>query len=80
MKEIIKEIDNKVNEYLNCWRCKEIEKSYSITEQIKILIREEKDRYDNDYLKYALEKLRIIFSTNIKSLIVFKNCLSKNHW
>lgn len=66
LKEIIKEIDNKVNEYLNCWRCKEIEKSYSIIEQIKILIREEKDRYDNDYLKNALEKLRIIFSTNIK--------------
>lgn len=67
LEEIIKEIDNKVNEYLNCWRCKEIEKSDSIIEQIKILIREEKDRYDNDYLKYALEKLRIIFSTNIKS-------------
>ena len=67
LKEIIKEIDNKVNEYLNCWRCKEIERSDSIIEQIEILIREEKDRYDNDYLKYALKKLRIIFSTNIKS-------------
>ena len=67
LNEIIKEIDNKVNEYLNCWRCKEIERSDSIIEQIEILKREEKDRYDNDYLKYALEKLRIIFSTDIKS-------------
>ena len=50
-----------------CWRCKEIERSDSIIEQIEILKREEKDRYDNDYLKYALEKLKIIFSTNIKS-------------
>lgn len=68
LNEIIKEIDNKVNEYLNCWRCKEIERADSIIEQIEILKREEKDRYDNDYLKYALEKLRIIFSTDIKSL------------
>ena len=67
LEEIIKEIDNKVKEHLNCWHCKEIKKSDSIIEQIDILIREERDRYDNDYLKYALEKLRVIFSTNIKS-------------
>ena len=53
-------------EYLN-EIIKEIERSDSIIEQIEILKREEKDRYDNDYLKYALEKLRIIFSTDIKS-------------
>ena len=38
-----------------------------VVNQIRILIEESKKRLDNDYYKYELEKLRIMFETHISN-------------
>lgn len=52
-------------QYLNSWKSIKIERTGSLDEQILVLIKEAKQRFDNDYYNYELEQLKIIFSTQI---------------
>lgn len=65
LETIIERINIQVNDYLSNWRNRTIVKAESPIEQIQILIQEEKSRFDNDYLAYALNKLLIVFSTTV---------------
>lgn len=62
---IMDELNRQKGEYLNSCRNRKIQTSDSITEQISILIRESKDRLNNEYYNYELQKLNIIFSTPV---------------
>lgn len=64
---LINELNKQKEEYLNSCRNKKIQKSDSITEQISILIRESRERLNNDYYNYELQRLNIIFDTPISS-------------
>lgn len=62
---IMKEIDTKVEQYFASWRSRKIIRDGNPTNQIEILIREAKQRLNNDYYNYELEELRMIFTTVI---------------
>lgn len=65
LKVLIDELNKQKEGYLNSCRSRKIQKSHSIIEQISILVRESKKRLNSDYYNYELQKLNIIFSTQI---------------
>ena len=65
LRTIMKEIDMEVEQYFDSWRKQKIMRSASPTEQIEILIKENKQRFDNNYYNYELENLRLIFNASI---------------
>lgn len=64
---IAEEIDRQRKQYLIFWTNKKIEQTDSINHQISVLIEEAKQRFNNDYYNYELEKLKLIFFTPITS-------------
>lgn len=77
LRTIMKEIDTQVDHYFDSWRKQKITRATSPAEQIEILIKENKQRLDNDYYNYELEKLRIIFNASITNS---KNLKLVNHY
>lgn len=67
LKMIMKEIDRQQNEYIRIQKNKRIRKCKDPVEQIKILHDENSKRLHSDYYNYTLQKLEIIFRTNITS-------------
>jgi hypothetical protein len=67
LRTIMKKIDTQVEHYFDSWRKQNITRGTSPTEQIDILINENKQRLDNDHYNYELEKLRIIFNASINN-------------
>lgn len=67
LNELIKEIDKQVQHYKNLWRAKTITKSQNSLKQIMILQHENVVRLDNEYYKYELGKLQIIFGCSIRN-------------
>ena len=72
LRTIMKEIDTQVKHYFDSWRKQKITRVTSPIEQIEILIKEGKHRFDNDYYNYELEKLRIIFNASITNSLNLK--------
>lgn len=60
--DIIKEISKQYKEYLSHNKRQVIEKKKDILEQIRLLQNENKERLDNDYYGYCLDKLEMMFS------------------
>lgn len=65
LQALMEQIDREVEKYFASWRYQIIMRSNDPEEQIEILIKENKQRLDNTYYNYVLEKLRIIFTTSI---------------
>ena len=66
LQTIMREIKRQKDNYLDCWRKQIIPVSNDPLEQIKILAHEVEQRYHySDYYRYEVEKLRIIFETDI---------------
>lgn len=68
LNNLIDEIDRQTMSYYDVWKNKHIRRVSSVIEQIEILIHESKMRFDNDYYNFALEELRLIYSTEIHSM------------
>ena len=64
---ITEESERQVNQYLDSWKNKKIERTDSIVHQIEILIEEARQRVNNDYYNFELEQLKLIFSTQVSS-------------
>lgn len=64
---IAEEIERQVNQYLDSWKNKKIERTDSIVHQIEILIEEARQRFNNDYYNFELEQLKLLFSIPISS-------------
>ena len=64
---IAEEIERQVNQYLDSWKNKKIERTDSIVHQIEILIEEARQRFNNDYYNFELEQLKLMFSIPISS-------------
>ena len=68
LNNLMDEIDRQTMSYYDMWKNRHICKVSSVTEQIEILIHESKERFDNAYYNFALEELRLIYSTEIHSV------------
>lgn len=65
IEDFIKIIDNDEAALWEEWRSKPIEKSDNVSEQLKVLKRENNDRWQNDHYGYIIDQLILIFETSI---------------
>lgn len=64
---ISEEIVRQRGEYLSFWKNTRIERTGSVDDQILVLIKEARRRFNSDYYDYELNQLKIIFFTQITS-------------
>jgi len=67
LKTIMDEITKKKAKFFDCYRKKLIPQASNPVEQIDILLSETKDRLDNEYYTYELNKLKQLFETQISN-------------
>lgn len=68
---LVGEIDKQISQYNRSWKEKQIPKVDAPLKQIEILIEENEKRLQNDYYRYELQKLHIVFCTPIHNM---QNC------
>lgn len=83
LEDLIAEIDKQIRLYKKEWRGKSIVKSQNPLEQIMTLQHENTVRLDNDYYRYELNKMYIVFGTSVqneqnqKAVNIFRHALQR---
>lgn len=83
LEDLIAEIDKQIRFYKKEWRGKSIVKSQNPLEQILTLQHENTVRLDNDYYRYELNKMYIVFGTSVqneqnqKAVNIFRHALQR---
>jgi len=65
---LVGEIGKQISQYNRSWKERQIPKVDAPLKQIEILIEENEKRLQNDYYKYELQKLHIVFCTSIHNM------------
>ena len=65
--KLIAVIDADEQEHIACWQATEIQQSTDICTQLRILSEENKKRLNNEYYKYVIDSLSIIFASEISN-------------